>query len=86
MLDTNFTKFNPEKLYSFFPKNKRLKLSKQGINLFSNANMLNNPQNNNFLIINGLNATNNKDKGKKNDDNNTKGHKYANRGKKKKKK
>ena len=60
MLDTNFTKFNPEKLYSFFPKNKRLKLSKQGINLFSNANMLNNPQNNNFLIINGLNATNNK--------------------------
>ena len=60
MLDTNFTKFNPEKLYSFFPKNKRLKLSKQGINLFSNANMLNNPQNNNFIIINGLNATNNK--------------------------
>ena len=60
MFDTNITKFNPDTLYSFFPKNKRLKLSKQGINFISNANMINNPQNNNFLIINGLSVSNNK--------------------------
>ena len=60
MFDTNIPKFNPETLYSFFPKNKRLKLSKQGINFISNSNMINNPQNNNFLIINGLSAPNNK--------------------------
>ena len=59
MYDTDITKFNPDTLYSFFPKNKRLKLSKQGINFISNANMVNNPQNNNFLIINGLNSTTN---------------------------
>ena len=58
MFDVNNAKFNPETFCSFFPKNKRLKLSKQ-INFFSNANMVN-PQNNNFLIINGLSSQNNK--------------------------
>ena len=60
MFDSNITKFNPETLYSFFPKNKRLKLSRQGINFISNSNMINNPQSNNFLIINGLSTSNNK--------------------------
>ena len=59
MFDSNPNKFNPDTLYSFLPKNKRLKLSKQGINFISNANMANNPQNNNFLIINGINSSNN---------------------------
>ena len=61
MFDTNIAKFNQETLYSFFPRDKRLKLSRQGINFISNLNMVNNPQNNNFLIINGLSAPNNKD-------------------------
>ena len=60
MFDSDITKFYPETLYSFFPKNKRLKLSKQGINFISNSNMTNNPQSNNFLIINGLSTSNNK--------------------------
>ena len=59
MLDSSPTKFNPDTLYSFFPKNKRLKLSKQGINFISNGNLASNPQNKNFLIINGINSTNN---------------------------
>ena len=58
MFDSNPGKFNPDTLYSFFPKNKRLKLSKQGINFISNGNIANNPQSNNFLIINGINSTN----------------------------
>ena len=61
MYDTDITKLNPDTLYSFFPKNKRLKLSKQGLNFISNSNMINNPQNKNFLIINGLSASNNKE-------------------------
>lgn len=59
MFDTNFTRFNQD-LYTIFSKDKHLKLSKQGINFISNSNMLNNGQNNNFLIINGLSAPNNK--------------------------
>ena len=59
MYDSNTGKLNPDTLYSFFPKNKRLKLSKQGINFISNGNLINNPQNNNFLIINGINSANN---------------------------
>ena len=58
MFESNSRKFNNDNLYSFFPKEKRL-LYKQGINFISNANMVNNPQNNNFLIINGLNSTTN---------------------------
>ena len=58
MFESNPRKFNNDNLYSFFPREKRL-LYKQGINFISNANIANNPQNNNFLIINGLNATNN---------------------------
>ena len=62
MYDADITKFNPDTLYSFFPKNKRLKLSKQGINFISNANMINSAQNNNnFLIINGLSTGNSKE-------------------------
>jgi len=61
MYDTDITKLNPDTLYSFFPKNKRLKLSRQGLNFISNSNMINNPQNKNFLIINGLSASNNKE-------------------------
>ena len=38
MFDTNFAKFSPENIYSFFTKEQRLNLSKKGINLFSNAN------------------------------------------------
>ena len=60
MFDSSPSKFNPDTLYSFYQKNKRLKLSKQGINLISNGNLASNPQNKNFLIINGLNSTNNK--------------------------
>jgi tRNA A-37 threonylcarbamoyl transferase component Bud32 len=60
MFKTNLAKFSPDSLYSFFPKNKRLKLSKQGINFISNAKILNYPQNNNFLIINGLSNPNTK--------------------------
>jgi len=59
MLDSNFARVNPDTLYSFFPKSKRLKLSKQGLNFIANPGMMNNPQNNNFLIINGLSSSNN---------------------------
>ena len=61
MYDTDITKFNPETLYSFFPKSKRLKLSKQGINFISNTNMINSAQNNDFLIINGLSTGSSKE-------------------------
>ena len=60
MFGTDINKFNPETLYSFFPKNKRLKLSKQGLNFISNENMINNLQNKNFLVVNGMNGSNNK--------------------------
>ena len=60
MFDTNIAKFSPESLYSFFTKEQRLNLTKKGINLFSNANMLNFPQSSNLLIINGLSNSNNK--------------------------
>ena len=60
MFDSNPGKFNPDNIYSFLQKNKRLKLSKQGINFISNGNALNNPQNNNFLIINSSNNASNK--------------------------
>ena len=59
MFDSNPGKFNPDNIYSIFQKNKRLKLSKQGINFISNPNVINNPHNNNFLIINGINSSNN---------------------------
>ena len=59
MFDTNFTSFNPDTLYSFFPKNKRLKISKKGLNFISKKNTENNPQkNNNFFNINGMNFIN----------------------------
>ena len=63
MFESNPRKFNNDNLYSFFPREKRL-LYKQGINFISNANIANNPQNNNFLIINGLNSTNNNNNNK----------------------
>ena len=64
MFDSSPTKFNQDTLYSFFPKNKRLKITKQGINLISNGNIVSNPQNKNFLIINGINSTNNNNNNK----------------------
>ena len=47
MFHENFTNFNPDTLYSFFPKNKRLKLSKSGINYLKNKKLSNIPQQNN---------------------------------------
>ena len=44
MFDSSPNKFNQDNFYSFLPK-KRLKLSKQGINLISNGNIATNPQN-----------------------------------------
>ena len=61
MFDANFTSFNPDTLYSFFPKNKRLKISKKGLNFISNKNLLNNAQkNNNFFNIKGISIVNDK--------------------------
>ena len=56
MFDSSPNKFNQDNFYSFLPK-KRLKLSKQGINLISNGNIATNPQNKNLLIINGINSS-----------------------------
>ena len=59
MFDSNYTSFNPEALYSFFPKNKRLKISKKGLNFMSKKSSENIPQkNNNFFNINGFNFIN----------------------------
>ena len=59
MFDSNYTSFNPEALYSFFPKNKRLKISKKGLNFMSKKNTVNNPQkNNNFFNIDGITLVN----------------------------
>ena len=60
MYEINNIKFNPDILYSFFPKNKRLKLSKQGIHFISNTNMINNLQSKNILNMNEQSATNNR--------------------------
>ena len=42
MLASNYTSFNPDTLYSFFPKNKRLKISKKGLNFVSQKQSTNN--------------------------------------------
>ena len=61
MFDNNFVGFNPDSLYSFFPKNKRLKISKKGLNFISNKNSSNNhKKNNNYFNINGINLLNDK--------------------------
>ena len=61
MFDNNFAGFNPDTLYSFFPKNKRLKISKKGLNFISNKNSSNNhKKNNNYFNINGINLLNDK--------------------------
>ena len=49
MFSDTFSKFNPVTLFSFFPKSKRLKLSKQGLNFIANSNMINNKQQNENL-------------------------------------
>ena len=64
MFDPNPPKLSTNNFYSIFQKNKRLKLSKQGINLISNGNLPNNPQNKNFLIINGITSNNNNNSNK----------------------
>ena len=58
MLDSNFTSFNPDTLYSFFPKNKRLKISKKGLNFISKKNISNNPKKN--YNIDGISIVNEK--------------------------
>ena len=56
MFADTFSKFNPVTLYSFFPSNKRLKLSKQGLNFIANNNMINsNQQNGNLYNTNSGN-------------------------------
>ena len=61
MFDTNFTGFNPDTLYSFFPKNKRLKISKKGLNFISSKNISNNQRKtNNYYNINGISYVNDK--------------------------
>ena len=64
MFDPSPPKLSSNNFYSIFQKNKKLKLSKQGINLISNGNLPNNPQNKNFLIINGINSNNNNNSNK----------------------
>ena len=63
MLGSKFNGINPGTLYSFFPKNRRLKISKQGLNLINNRNTIiknssinkeYNNLNNNSFSINGL--------------------------------
>ena len=56
---SNQGKYNQDNIYSIFSKDKRFKFSNQGINFISKPNLLNNPQSNNFLIINGINSSNN---------------------------
>ena len=60
MYEVNNIKFNPDILHSFFPKNKRLKISKQGLYFISNTNMINNLQNKNNLNMNERSASNNR--------------------------
>ena len=47
MFDPSPPKLSSNNFYSIFQKNKKVKLSKQGINLISNGNLPNNPQNKN---------------------------------------
>ena len=61
MYDTNFIGFNPETLYSFYPKKKSLKISKKGLNFISNKNISNNhKKNNNYFNIKGISYRNDK--------------------------
>ena len=61
MYDTNFIGFNPETLYSFYPKKKSLKISKKGLNFISNKNISNNNnKNNNYFNIKGISYRNDK--------------------------
>ena len=69
MLDSNLAGFNPESLYSFFPNNRRLKISKKGLNFISSKNSINHhKKNNNFFNINGISLV--KDKNSNNQPNN----------------
>ena len=57
----NYTNYNPQKLYSFLPKNKRLKITKQDLNYISNKYLPNkNNQEINFFNINRINLGNEK--------------------------
>ena len=61
MFDSNFAGFNPETLYSFFPKKNHLKISKKGLNFISSKNpSINQRKSNNYYNINGISYVNNK--------------------------
>ena len=61
MFNSNFASFNPDTLYSFFPKNRRIKISKKGINFINNKNKISNPQQNgNSYNIKGISIVNKK--------------------------
>ena len=61
MFDSNFIGFNPDSLYSFLPKQKRLKISKKGLNFISNKNSINqHKKKNEFFNINGINLVKDK--------------------------
>ena len=67
MYNSDFTNFNPEILDTFFPKNKRLKISKKGLNFMSKKNSKNNDQKKpNIYNINGINLIDKKKLGNQN--------------------
>ena len=64
MFNSDFTNFNPEILYSIFPK-KKLKISKKGLKFISNKNTINNNlKNHNAFNINSINLATEKGFGK----------------------
>ena len=63
MFEPKFTGISPGTLYSFFPRNKPLKISRQNINILQNKNFLtknkiNTKNNNDNFNINGINYIN----------------------------